>query len=141
MTTMKAGGPDNKDLYIACTMPSMEVGTIGGGTILNAQSANLELLGLRGSCADEPGRNAKQLAQVICAAVMASELSIMAALAAGQLVKSHMKHNRSTLSINATCNGTSTNGSVTPGTTTPPASCPGTPERNLPRSASENYIN
>lgn len=107
----------------------MEVGTIGGGTILPAQAANLELLGVRGSCAEEPGRNAKQLAQIICAAVMASELSIMAALAAGHLVRSHMKHNRSTISVNASCNGS----------TTPPASCPGSPERFLPRSGCNNY--
>lgn len=119
MTTMELTGPDNKDLHIACTMPSMEVGTIGGGTILPAQAASLELLGVRGSCSEEPGKNAKELAQIICGSVMASELSIMAALAAGHLVRSHMKHNRSAISVNA-----SVNGSCTP---------PGSPERPAPR--------
>lgn len=92
---------DKNDLYFSVTMPSIEVGTIGGGTILPAQSACLEMLGVRGACAEEPGRNARQLARVVCAAVLAAELSILSALAAGHLVRSHMKHNRSTLSVNA----------------------------------------
>ena len=29
-------------LYISCTMPSLEVGTVGGGTGLDAQSACLK---------------------------------------------------------------------------------------------------
>ena len=29
---VERGGPYNKDLYISCTMPSLEVGTVGGGT-------------------------------------------------------------------------------------------------------------
>lgn len=43
----------------------------------------------------QPGENARQLARVVCATVLAGELSLMAALAAGDLVKSHMTHNRS----------------------------------------------
>jgi len=99
-------------------MPSIEVGTVGGGTILAAQASCLEvytikmklknktfyssqLLGVRGSCVEEPGRNAKQLARVVCASVLAGELSILSALAAGHLVRSHMKHNRSNVSINS----------------------------------------
>jgi hydroxymethylglutaryl-CoA reductase (NADPH) len=35
---------DGNDLYISCTMPSIEVGTVGGGTHLPAQSACLDLL-------------------------------------------------------------------------------------------------
>ncbi|ORX50128.1 3-hydroxy-3-methylglutaryl coenzyme A reductase [Hesseltinella vesiculosa] len=84
------------DLHISCTMPSIEVGTIGGGTILPPQQAMLDLLGVRGPHPTEPGKNAQQLARIICAAVMAGELSLCAALAAGHLVKAHMAHNRST---------------------------------------------
>lgn len=101
MTVARAHGPEKKDLYFACTMPSIEVGTIGGGTILPAQAACLEMLGVRGACSQEPGRNSKQLARIVCAAVLAAELSVLSALAAGHLVRSHMKHNRSTLSVNA----------------------------------------
>jgi hydroxymethylglutaryl-CoA reductase (NADPH) len=76
-------------------MPSIEVGTIGGGTILEPQSAMLDLLGVRGAHPTSPGDNARQLARVIAAAVLAGELSLNAALAAGHLVRAHMAHNRS----------------------------------------------
>lgn len=76
-------------------MPSIEVGTIGGGTILEAQSAMLEMLGVRGPHPTHPGENARQLARIVAAAVLAGELSLCAALAAGHLVKAHMAHNRS----------------------------------------------
>lgn len=48
MTLMEPWGPDMQDLYISCTMPSLEIGTIGGGTGLPSQSACLDMLGLRG---------------------------------------------------------------------------------------------
>lgn len=76
-------------------MPSLEVGTLGGGTILEPQGAMLELLGVRGSHPTTPGENARQLARIIGGAVLALELSLCAALAAGHLVKAHMAHNRS----------------------------------------------
>ena len=77
-------------------MPCIEVGTVGGGTILGAQSACLEMLGVKGSDPTSPGEHARQLAKVVCATVLAGELSLMSALAAGHLVKSHLRHNRST---------------------------------------------
>lgn len=52
------------------------------------------MLGVQGASAENPGENARQLAKIVCAAVMAGELSLMAALAEGHLVKSHMIHNR-----------------------------------------------
>lgn len=56
--------------------------------------AVFQMLGVQGASQNWPGENARQLAQVVCAAVLAGELSLMAALAAGHLVKSHMTHNR-----------------------------------------------
>ncbi|OOF96054.1 hypothetical protein ASPCADRAFT_207403 [Aspergillus carbonarius ITEM 5010] len=85
----------NGNLQIAVSMPSIEVGTIGGGTILEGQSAMLELLGVRGSHPTTPGNNARQLARIVGAAVLAGELSLCSALAAGHLVRAHMAHNRS----------------------------------------------
>lgn len=82
------------DLRISVSMPSIEVGTIGGGTILEPQGAMLDLLGVRGPHPTEPGANARQLAKIVACAVMAGELSLCAALAAGHLVQSHMVHNR-----------------------------------------------
>ncbi|KAI8379631.1 3-hydroxy-3-methylglutaryl coenzyme A reductase [Radiomyces spectabilis] len=93
ITLMKAIN-DGQDLHISCTMPSIEVGTIGGGTILPPQQSMLDMLGVRGPHPTEPGKNAQRLARIICASVMAGELSLCAALAAGHLVKAHMAHNR-----------------------------------------------
>jgi hypothetical protein len=41
---------DGQDLHVSVTMPSIEVGTIGGGTGLSAQKACLEMMGLAGEC-------------------------------------------------------------------------------------------
>ncbi|KAL3456744.1 hydroxymethylglutaryl-coenzyme A reductase-domain-containing protein [Aspergillus heterothallicus] len=81
-------------LQISVSMPSMEVGTIGGGTTLGPQRAMLDMLGVRGPNHEKPGENARQLARIIAAGVLAAELSLCAALAAGHLVKAHMQHNR-----------------------------------------------
>ena len=99
---------------MSVTMPSLEIGTVGGGTVLPAQSACLkvthlhaltvdvvthspslfQMLGVQGPNTAIPGANATQLAKVVCGAVLAGELSLMSALAAGHLVKSHLTHNR-----------------------------------------------
>lgn len=82
------------DLQISVTMPSLEVGTIGGGTILEPQAAILNMLGVRGPNMSNPGDNARKLARIVATSVLAGELSLNSALAAGHLVKSHMAHNR-----------------------------------------------
>lgn len=109
MTLMETCGPEDDDLHISCTMPAIEVGTVGGGTILPTQSACLDMLGLRGANPEIAGGNAIQLARIVCATVLAGELSLMAALATKQLVESHMRHNRSTASLQSLV--TSTTGS------------------------------
>jgi hydroxymethylglutaryl-CoA reductase (NADPH) len=94
MTLMEAvnGG---KDLLVTCSMPCIEVGTVGGGTALSPQRSMLALLGVAGSHPTTPGANAQRLARIICAAVMAAELSLLGALSAGHLIRAHMAHNRS----------------------------------------------
>jgi len=77
------------------TMPCVEVGTVGGGTVLAPQQAVLEMLGIKGAHPANPGQNAQQLARIIAASVMAGELSLISALAAGHLVRAHLAHNRS----------------------------------------------
>ncbi|KAL4352006.1 hypothetical protein GQ457_06G003720 [Hibiscus cannabinus] len=94
ITMMEAVNGGN-DLHISVTMPSVEVGTVGGGTQLASQSACLNLLGVKGANRESPGANSRLLATIVAGAVLAGELSLMSALAAGQLVKSHMKYNRS----------------------------------------------
>ena len=83
------------DLWISCTMPSLEVGTVGGGTSLEAQKACLSMMGVAGGGPrTSPGAHAKQLAMIVAGATMAGELSLLAALAANTLVQAHMQHNR-----------------------------------------------
>lgn len=104
----KDGGEED-DLLITCSMPSIEVGTVGGGTGLSPQRAMLEMLGVAGANQATPGANAQRLARIIVASVMAGELSLMSALAAGHLIRAHMAHNRS-----APPTAPATPGAVTP---------------------------
>ncbi len=75
-------------------MPSIEVGTVGGGTVLTPQNSVLKFLGIQGPHPTSAGHNARQLARIIAAAVVAGELSLMSALAAGHLIKAHIGLNR-----------------------------------------------
>ncbi|XP_059285318.1 LOW QUALITY PROTEIN: 3-hydroxy-3-methylglutaryl-coenzyme A reductase 3-like [Lycium ferocissimum] len=97
--TMMEAVNDGKDLHISVTMPSIEVGTVGGGTQLASQSACLNLLGVKGANREAPGSNARLLATIVAGSVLAGELSLMSAISAGQLVKSHMKYNRSSKDV------------------------------------------
>jgi len=87
---------DATSLHVSVTMPSIEVGTVGGGTHLPAQSGCLEICKVRGATKSPgvAGDNARQLAQIVAASVLAGEVSLMAALSANHLVRSHMQHNR-----------------------------------------------
>ncbi|KAK8617528.1 hypothetical protein V6N13_080438 [Hibiscus sabdariffa] len=100
--TMMEAVNDGNDLHVSVTMPSIEVGTVGGGTQLASQSACLNLLGVKGANRESPGANSRLLATIVAGAVLAGELSLMSALAAGQLVKSHMKYNRSSKDASST---------------------------------------
>ncbi|EPS64817.1 hypothetical protein M569_09963, partial [Genlisea aurea] len=93
--TMMEGINEGRDLHISVTMPSVEVGTVGGGTQLSSQSACLNLIGVKGANKESPGENAQRLAGIVAGAVLAGELSLMSAISAGHLVNSHMKYNRS----------------------------------------------
>ncbi len=79
----------NGDLYISVTLPSLEVGTVGGGTRLPTQREALRILGVEGG-GDPPGTNARKFAEIIAATVLAGELNLLAALAAKQLARAHI---------------------------------------------------
>ena len=81
------------DLYISVTMPSLEVGTVGGGTRLPTQREALGLLGAAGG-GDPPGSNARKLAEIIAATVLAAELNLLAALARNELARAHVRLGR-----------------------------------------------
>ena len=92
-----ADGSGLPDVHCSVTMPCIEVGTVGGGTSLEAQRACLELLGIAGASMGEgaaPGDNARRLASVVAGTVLAGELSLMSALASNHLVSAHMDLNR-----------------------------------------------
>ncbi|MGJ8657412.1 MAG: hydroxymethylglutaryl-CoA reductase [Akkermansiaceae bacterium] len=72
-------------LYASVTLPSIMVGTVGGGTGLPSQRASLELMGLHGS------GNSSALAEVCAGLLLGGELSIIAALATGDFTKAHKK--------------------------------------------------
>ena len=78
---------EGQDLLITISMPSIEVGTVGGGTVLSPQRAMLEMIGVAGAHPTTPGANAQRLARIIAASVMAGELSLLSALAAGHLIQ------------------------------------------------------
>lgn len=54
----------------------------------------LQLLGVKKPNPGHDGGNASQLARIIASTVLAGELSLCSALASGDLVESHMRHNR-----------------------------------------------
>ena len=71
------------DLYISVRMPTVEVGTVGGGTRLPCQRETLQMIDCLGD-----GKSRK-LAEIVAATVLAGELSTLAAQAAGQLGSAH----------------------------------------------------
>lgn len=81
---------DDGSLYATVTLPNLIVGTVGGGTGLPSQRACLDILGLAGA------GHANAFAEVAAALVLAGELSIVAALAAGEFTKAHRKLARRT---------------------------------------------
>jgi hydroxymethylglutaryl-CoA reductase (NADPH) len=70
-------------VYIAVTLPSLPVGTVGGGTGLETQQECLRVLGVAGS-GNPPGTNAKKLGEIIGAAVLAGEISLLVIAAASR---------------------------------------------------------
>jgi hydroxymethylglutaryl-CoA reductase (NADPH) len=75
-------------VYISVTLPSLPVGTVGGGTGLETQQECLKILGVAGS-GNPPGTNARKLGEIIGAGVLAGELSLLGALAAQHLARAH----------------------------------------------------
>ncbi|ACB40285.1 hydroxymethylglutaryl-CoA reductase (NADPH) [Pyrobaculum neutrophilum] len=80
-------------LYISVFLPSLEVGTVGGGTRLPTQREALELLGVAGS-GNPPGTNALKFAEIIAAAVLAGEANLLIALARNELASAHERLGR-----------------------------------------------
>lgn len=81
----------NKGLYVSVFLSDLVIGTIGGGTGLETQKEALTIMGLSGgSC----GENSQKLAEIIGAAVLAGELSLIASLSVNSLARAHRKLGR-----------------------------------------------
>ncbi|MEZ0319612.1 MAG: hydroxymethylglutaryl-CoA reductase (NADPH) [Pyrobaculum sp.] len=85
--------PRDEGLYISVYLPSLEVGTVGGGTGLPTQREALQLLGVAGS-GNPPGTNALKFAEIVAAAVLAGELNLLVALARNELASAHQRLGR-----------------------------------------------
>ncbi|MFI0999826.1 hydroxymethylglutaryl-CoA reductase [Streptomyces galbus] len=81
------------DLYFACTLPNLIVGTVGNGKGLGFVETNLTRLGCRADRA--PGENARRLAVLAAATVLCGELSLLAAQTnPGELMRAHVQLER-----------------------------------------------
>lgn len=80
----------NNDLYITVTLPSLVVGTVGGGTNLPTQKECLQILQCEGK------GSARKFAEICGALALAGELSIAAALSSGHFSNAHKLFRRKT---------------------------------------------
>jgi hydroxymethylglutaryl-CoA reductase (NADPH) len=79
---------DKGDLYVAVTLPSLIVGTVGGGTSLPTQKECLEMLGCTGA------GSAIKFAEICGAIALAGEISIASAMSANQFTSAHQNLGR-----------------------------------------------
>jgi hydroxymethylglutaryl-CoA reductase (NADPH) len=79
---------DDDGIFLSITLPSLIVGTHGGGTGLPTPRECLEILGCVG-----PGR-VRALAEIAAGVVLAGELSLAAAIAADEWVAAHERLGR-----------------------------------------------
>tara|TARA_S200000501_G_scaffold339840_1_gene347857 strand:- start:55100 stop:56260 length:1161 start_codon:yes stop_codon:yes gene_type:complete len=76
-------------LRFKLTLPSLTVGTIGGGTRLKMQNKNLELLGCNSG-----EDSSRKLAEIITGAALALEISLICAIGSHTWTDAHMKYGR-----------------------------------------------
>lgn len=76
------------NLYVSINIPSLIVGTVGGGVSLPTQRECLELVGCYGK-----GKSRK-FAEIAAATALAGEISLGASLVAGDFITAHEKYGR-----------------------------------------------
>lgn len=74
---------EDNGLYVAVTLPSLIVGTVGGGTHLSSQSESLKMM----DCLGEG--KAQKFAEICAAVALAGEISIAAAMSADHFTSAH----------------------------------------------------
>jgi hydroxymethylglutaryl-CoA reductase (NADPH) len=73
----------NGDLYLWVSLPSLILGTVGGGTGLGSHRECLEMIGCYGE------GKAKKLAEIAAAMALAGEISITAAIVSSEFAQAH----------------------------------------------------
>jgi len=76
------------DLYASAWLPSLLVGTVGGGSGQGTAAECLDLLGCRGS------GGARRFAEILAAVVLAGDLSLVAAFCSHEFVAAHERLGR-----------------------------------------------
>ena len=69
-------------------MPDVPIATVGGGTSLETASEGLNILGVKGN------GGARRFGEIVISTVLAGELSLVGALAAGHLARAHQQLGR-----------------------------------------------
>jgi len=87
VTTVEMEG---SGVYVSVFLPDLVLGTVGGGTGLPSQISCLNLFGLGKGEVGE----ARAFAEIVGGAVLAGEISLLGALASGQLAEAHRRLGR-----------------------------------------------
>lgn len=83
-----ASEEENGDLYFSVTLPDVPVATVGGGTSIDTARECLEIMDCYGN------EKVHKFAEIVAGTVLAGELSLMGALAAGHLARAHKELGR-----------------------------------------------
>jgi hydroxymethylglutaryl-CoA reductase (NADPH) len=80
---------ESGDLYASVTLPSLTLGTVGGGTQKGTARECLAMLDCAGT------GTALRFAEIVAATLLAGEISMAAAIASGEFVAAHERYGRS----------------------------------------------
>ena len=94
VTCIEPLGPEG--VFASIYLPDLPVGAVGGGTTLATQREGLDMLGIQVD-PDHPGAAAARLAEIVGGAVLAGELSLMAAFTSQDLARAHERLGRGKL--------------------------------------------
>jgi hydroxymethylglutaryl-CoA reductase (NADPH) len=84
---------ENGAVYASIFIPDLPLGATGGGTALGTQAEALRVLGVVPD-PERPGHAAMRLAEILGGAVLAGELSLMAAFTSSDLARAHQRLGR-----------------------------------------------
>jgi hydroxymethylglutaryl-CoA reductase (NADPH) len=79
---------DDGQAYVSVTLPSLTVGTVGGGTGSGTGLECLRMLGVAGT------GGARKLAEIVAATLLAGEISMAAAIASHEFTQAHDRYGR-----------------------------------------------